>query len=70
MEIEQFCRDRAWKFCFIGGLAAIRWGRQRTTGDVYLSVLTGFEKEKPVIDEFLAHFKPRRPDASEFALRV
>ena len=25
-DIQSFCRERGWKFCFIGGLALQRWG--------------------------------------------
>ena len=24
-EIHSFCRDRGWRFCFIGGIALQRW---------------------------------------------
>ena len=24
-EIQAFCRDRGWRFCFIGGIALQRW---------------------------------------------
>lgn len=38
-EIQSFCRDRGWRFCFIGGIALQRWGEPRLTGvtpDPYL----------------------------------
>ncbi len=69
-EIQQFCAERGWKFCLIGGLAAIRWGRVRTTRDVDVSLLTGFDREQRFIDDFLQHFKSRRSDARDFALNV
>ncbi|MDD9986702.1 MAG: hypothetical protein OXQ31_10555 [Spirochaetaceae bacterium] len=28
-EVQAFCRERGWKFCFIGGLALQRWGLPR-----------------------------------------
>jgi len=67
-EIQQFCAERGWKFCLIGGVAAIRWGRERTTRDVDVSLLTGFDQEERFIDAFLQRFKARRPDARDFAL--
>ena len=26
-EVEAFCRQRGWRYCFIGGIAVQRWGR-------------------------------------------
>ena len=43
-EIQSFCRDRGWRFCFIGGIALQRWGEPRLTGDIDLTILTGFER--------------------------
>ena len=28
-EIQSFCQDRGWRFCFIGGIALQRWGEPR-----------------------------------------
>lgn len=67
-EIQGFFVDRGWKFCLIGGVAAIRWGTQRTTGDVDVSLLTGFGNEEFYVDEVLRRFRPRRQDARELAL--
>ena len=30
-EIQQFCQQRDWRFCFIGGVAVQRWGQPRLT---------------------------------------
>ena len=68
LEIQQFLEDRDWAFCFFGGLAVARWGQPRTTQDVDLTLLTGFGREKTYIDEMLAHFDGRLPDAGPFAL--
>lgn len=56
-------------FCFIGGLAVQNWSELRATKDVDLTLLTGFGNERPYIDELLAHYQPRRPDAADFAER-
>jgi len=69
LELHQFCSRRAWSFCFIGGIAVQRWGEPRLTEDADLTLLTGFGDEEPFVDELLAAFSPRRPDAREFALR-
>lgn len=67
-ELQAFCRERGWQFCFIGGIAVQRWGEPRVTRDVDLTLLTGFGKEGPFIRELLEAYRPRRPDAAEFAL--
>jgi len=68
VEIQSFCVERGWKFCFIGGLVVQHWGEPRTTKDVDLTLLTGFGGEEKYVDEWLRHYEPRRPDARGFAL--
>jgi hypothetical protein len=69
LEIQEFCRARKFRFCFIGGLALQRWGEPRLTQDVDLTVISGFGRESEYVDEFLSVFTPRIPDARDFALR-
>jgi len=69
LEIHEFCRGRAWRFCFIGAIAVQRWGEPRLTQDADLTLLTGFGGESPFVDALLAAFKGRRSDARDFALR-
>jgi hypothetical protein len=68
-EVEQFCRDQGWAFCFIGGVAVQRWGEPRLTQDVDLTVLAAFGGEANVADAFLRAFQPRRADVRAFALQ-
>jgi hypothetical protein len=68
-EVQAFCRNRGWRFCFIGGVALQRWGEPRFTQDVDLTLLTGFGAEEEYVDALLQEFKPRRRDAKEFALK-
>lgn len=46
-----------------------RWGENRLTRDIDLTILTGFGGEAAYIDKILAKFLPRREDAREFALQ-
>jgi hypothetical protein len=46
LELERFFGARGWRFCFIGGLAAQRWGEPRLTLDVHCTLLTGFGQEE------------------------
>ena len=66
-EICDFLNHQGWKYCVVGGLAAIRWGEPRTTEDIDLCLLTGLAEERKFIDAMLRQFAPRRPDAAEFA---
>jgi hypothetical protein len=68
-EVQKFFRKKRWRFCIIGGLAVIRWGRMRATDDVDLCLLTGFGEEERVVTALLKEFKGRVADAHSFALR-
>jgi hypothetical protein len=69
VELQDFCRARGWRFCFIGGVAVQRWGEPRLTQDVDLTLLTGFGEEEEFVDTLLGRFGRRRDDARDFALR-
>jgi len=68
-ELQTVCEGQAWQFCFIGGVAVQRWGQPRFTADADLTLITGFGREESFVDHLLLHFRPRRPDAVQFALR-
>ena len=69
LELQIFCRDRRWRFCFIGGIAVQRWGEPRLTVDADLTLLTGFGGEESYVDALLGAFRARIEGAREFALR-
>ncbi len=68
-DVQEFIERHRWKFCCIGGLALQRWGENRLTRDVDLSLLTGFGDEEKFIDALLNRFEPRRHDSKAFALQ-
>jgi hypothetical protein len=68
MEAQQFMQSHGWRFCIIGGLAVLRWGRPRVTQDVDFSVLAEFGKEPEFVDALLGGLQGRISDAREFAL--
>ena len=41
-DLQAVCEARGWRYCFIGGIAVLRWGEPRETIDVDLTLLTGF----------------------------
>lgn len=67
--IQDFILSNNWDFCFIGGLAIQRWGVNRLTDDVDLTIITGFGNEKSFVECLLNNFKARIPDALDFALQ-
>lgn len=58
-----------WRHCVIGGMALLRWGEQRMTKDVDLTLLTGFGGEEVFVRALLAEFEPLPANAMDFALR-
>lgn len=58
-EVNGFCEQRGWEFCFIGGVAVQRWGEQRATNDVDVSLLAGWGREEEFADALLAAFPLR-----------
>lgn len=67
LEFENYMKTRG-EFCFIGGLAVIRWGEIRMTQDIDISLLTDFGNEEKYIDVLLNRYKPRINDIEKFAL--
>ena len=68
-DVQSFCQDRGWSFCFIGGLALQRWGEPRLTEDIDLIILSGFGSETAYIDELCRTYSERVVDAAAFARR-
>lgn len=67
-QIQEFCRTRHWRYCFIGGVAVQHWGEARFTRDADLTVFTGYGEEQAYIDPLLGRFESRIGTAREFAL--
>jgi hypothetical protein len=69
-ELQRFFEAQHWRFCFIGGLALLRWGEPRFTRDLDVTLLTGFGSEERFIEPILsAGYSGRISDADEFAKR-
>jgi hypothetical protein len=45
-EVDGYCRRQNWRYCIIGGMALLRWGEQRMTKDVAITLLTAFGDEE------------------------
>lgn len=68
-EVDGYCRRQGWRHCIIGGMALLRWGEQRMTKDVDITLLTGFGDEERYIRALADDFVPLVPDAIAFAMR-
>lgn len=67
LEVQTLFQDQEWRFCIIGGLAVIRWGRMRATQDADFSLLTGFGDEDAFLNVIAERFNAREPGEVEFA---
>ena len=68
-EVQAFCEQHQWRFCFVGGLAVQRWGEPRVTLDVDITLMTGFGSEERFLEPLLDRFPERITDARDFAHR-
>lgn len=41
-ELQAICKSEGWRFCFIGGLAVLRWGEPRETVEADLILLSAW----------------------------
>lgn len=68
-ELQSFCQSSGWRYCFIGGIALLRWGQPRETVDADLALLTGYGGEDEYIEPLLQAFRPRIANARDFAIQ-
>ncbi len=69
LDLQEFCEQRGWKFCFIGGIAVERWSVPRFTEDADMTLVTGFLDHADYSRSLLERFEGRRPDTLEFAIQ-
>jgi hypothetical protein len=69
-DLQVFLEARGWRFCFIGGLAVVRWGEPRFTRDVDITLLCPFGLEDDISTPLLDFgYSGRISDAAAFARR-
>ena len=66
-QLQAFLLNHDWPFCFIGGLAVLRWGEPRLTQDIDVSLLTGFGRERHFASLLVERYRTRIADAVDFA---
>jgi hypothetical protein len=69
LDLQEFCEQRGWRFCFIGGIAVERWSVPRFTEDADMTLVTGFLDHADYSRTLLERFEGRCPDALEFAIQ-
>ncbi len=67
LEVQSVFQELEWRFCFIGGLAVLRWGEPRMTQDIDLCLQCGFGAEVKYIEPLFSRFNSRIPNAERFA---
>ncbi len=67
-EVARFLEGQGVRYAIIGGLALQHWGEVRLTRDIDVTVLVEPERLAGFVDAVLGRFRPRMPDAREFAL--
>lgn len=68
-EIALFLEKRNVPYVIVGGLAVQYWGEPRTTRDVDVTVMVPADHLEDFLNKTLKRFRPRIPDARDFALR-
>ncbi len=68
-EVHKFFTRQKIPYVFIGGIALQWWGEPRFTRDVDVTILVEPGKEEAVLKKIFSVFRPRIPDAFEFALK-
>ena len=69
-ELQNSLETRGWRFCFIGGLAVLRWGEPRFTRDIDVTLLCPFGSEDSISIPLLdAGYLARISEVREFARR-
>jgi len=69
IDIQNFLSTLGRPFCFIGGLAVLRWGHIRMTQDIDLTVYIPFGQEDNFIKQILHNYSSRVSNPNVFALQ-
>lgn len=68
-KVARFLEEQKIPYAVIEGLALQHWGEPRYTRDVDITVFVPPERLPEFLDQTLARFSPRIPNAKAFALR-
>ena len=68
-KVARWLESQGIRYFVIGGIALQYWGEPRLTRDVDVTVLIAPEEFEAFLQKAIEAFKPRIPDAAEFARR-
>jgi len=68
-ELAEFLKESGVLYAIAGGFALQYWGEPRLTRDLDVTVLVPQEQLPGFLDFALKRFRPRLPDAKDFALK-
>lgn len=66
-QVARWLERQGIRYFLIGGIALQHWGEPRLTHDVGVTVLVAPEELEAFLEAALRAFRPRHPDAREFA---
>lgn len=69
LEFQTTMQNNGWRFCYIGGLAVLRWGNIRMTQDIDVCLECGFGLENNYIPGILESFESRISNPDDFAVK-
>ena len=64
--MEQFCHKKDIKYAVIGGVAVIKYGYDRTTKDIDVTVLCNLEEINEIHKKFVSEYLPLNEDSLKF----
>lgn len=54
--LDKFCNKSSIKYAVIGGIAVIKYGYERTTKDIDITVLCGLDEIKEIHNQFAKEY--------------
>jgi len=64
--LDKFCNKKSIKYAVVGGIAVIKYGYERTTKDIDITVLCKLEEISEVHTKFIKEYLPLSEDSLNF----
>lgn len=64
--LDKFCNEKSIKYAVIGGIAVIKYGYERTTKDIDITVLCELEEIRKIHKQFAEEYSPVYEDSLNF----
>jgi len=66
VRLDKFCNESSIKYAVIGGIAVIKYGYERTTKDIDITVLCGLDEIKEIHNQFAKEYMLFYEDSLSF----